>query len=311
MPVTPLPAPSLSAQAAAPLADRRALDFTSEFLAQQGLTLDDVLREVDVRPGEVLAVVGSVADGLANRLSDLDFLLIGSRRQAGHMIFRQDGQESIVFRINNDLEVNIDYIDIDDLDALASAVRSALRPDPEDGPVQNQLTDSQVTLLHRIRSGGAVYGDLEPWRAKLKTKYLPDYMIVSNLILNYVHREDAIGELAAGDDENAVYVMAYAMGFLATLLLAHAGETNNKRWWKWKLLRRVGDVVQPGVVTRLQRYMLPPMDADARTLVLEASQFCDEVIENCLVARPHLAQTVDAFIDRVKFVTDLARVEEQ
>jgi hypothetical protein len=282
--------------------DRRALEFTHAFLAQFGVSLRGVMREVDVGDGEALAVVGSVADGLANRFSDLDLLLIGPRRQSGAVIFRKDGMDSVVFRLNHDLEVNIDYVDVSELETLESDFAAAFGLEHDEAPTVRQLTDTQVTLLHRIRTGGAVLGDLKPWRARLNVQKLPDYLISTNLINHYIHREDAIGELAAGDDESAAFIMAYSMGFLATLLLAHIGETNSKPWWTWKLLRRARETAGAALVDPLLRYMTPQGGGDAQTFVAEASRFADILIEDCVAARPHLIPIIDSITDRVRFV---------
>ncbi len=290
------------AETAESAADAEALRHAARFLAQKGLILDDVLSSIDVRDGEVLAVVGSVADGLANQFSDLDFLLIGERRQSGSMIFRQDGQENIVFQLADDLEVNVEYVDASELAALAEEVMGLVVADADAPPTMSQLSEAQVTRLHRIRVGGAVFGDLQSWRARLLTDLLPDYVLVENIIMHYVHREDALGEFVSGESESANYNLANAMGFLAAAVLAQLGETNTKRQWRMKLLRRARDLIGGDRINMLQRFMTPSFDEDAASLQSQATAFADQLIQECLDSRPHLAPLVQDLLNRVTFV---------
>src|SRR3982750_1647812 len=86
------------------------LEYATEFLSRWHLRPDDLLTHIrPLRPTETVLLVGSIADGLANELSDIDLLIIGDGKLSEEFIQRDATSDESAVRLPGGQEINFEY----------------------------------------------------------------------------------------------------------------------------------------------------------------------------------------------------------
>lgn len=283
----------------------------AEFLADWGLRPEDLLSYVDaLRPSESALLVGSIVEGLANPLSDIDLLLMGDGGLGSTFIQRELVSEETATRLPGGQEIHLEYWHTDALDQLRGRLSSTLEMinDTSQRRELSRLSESELRLLHRLR-GGLVLANrevAEHWRAQLHLDSLPLYLVIHFIALHFVCREDAIAQVRYGGDAlTALTMLRLASEHLAAAMIASTGETNHSRKWRPRLLTRERAGLGEERVAELLRYLFPNPYEDPEALLGGAIRLFDiailEIVGRCPDALPVLFELDEV----VSFVKDL------
>lgn len=280
------------------------------FLASHGLSLEALAREVpEGGPDQIVLLVGSIPCGLANALSDIDLLVIGSRNRSGSLVIAERGLQQIVYRLPNGLEVNTAFYDDRTLGEHRAALLATLgggveRSWEEEAGVAT-LDPATLKLAHRLRTGIALRGDPGPLRAELSLDRLADYLVLNGRMEHFVFREDAVAQMHGGHMRSAVHHMLLALGHLATMVLASIGETNPDPKWRMRLLERHAGRIATGpaeqLAEQLADLLLGPGAGDAQAWLDRAGQLADRLLGFALEQRPYLALLTGMLDERIRF----------
>jgi predicted nucleotidyltransferase len=285
------------------------LEYVTEFLARWKLRPEDLLTHIrPLRPSETVLLVGSIADGLANELSDIDLLLIGDGELTDDFIQRDATSEESAVRLPSGQEINFEYWHTDKVKQLRERMipNFELMEDSEPKGSFTKLTDSEVRLLHRLRTGIVLAnGEVASyWREQMKLDLLPVYMLLHGIAMHFTYREDAIAQIQyEGDTLSALAMLRLAAEYISFSMVASAGETLPARKWLPRLLRRNQSVLGESRVNELLSYLFPNPQADGAALIANAADFFDTVIGENLDRCPDAQPVIFKLSGTVTFVT--------
>jgi hypothetical protein len=285
------------------------LEYVTEFLSRWNLRPEDLLTHMrPVRPSETVLLVGSIADGLANELSDIDLLLIGDGELAEDFIQRDATSDESAVRLPSGQEINFEYWHTDNIKQLRQRMSAnfELMVNPEPKGSFTKLIDSELRLLHRLRTGIVLANPeiASYWREEMKLELLPVYMLLSGVAMHFTYREDAIAQIQyEGDTLSALAMLRLAAEYISFSMVASAGETVPARKWLPRLLRRNESVLGKNRVKEVLSYLFPDPHADGATLVANAADFFDTVIGENLERCPEAQPLVFKLSGTVSFVT--------
>ena len=286
-------------------------EYVTEFLSRWGLHPTDLLGHIrPMQPSESVLVVGSIADGLANELSDIDLLVIGDGELADGFIQREATSEESVVRLPRGQEVNLEYWNTRNMEDL----RERMRPNFEllKNPVPNgwftKLNDSELRLLHRLRTGMVLTNPeiASYWREQLQLEVLPVYLLLQGVGMHFAYREDAIAQNKYEHDVYSTLIMLrLAAENMAYAMVASVGESLPARKWLTRLLRRNQSVLGERQVNELLSYFFPNPHDNVTALIHKAIDFFDTVIGECLERCPDALPVMLQLSGEVSFVTSL------
>ncbi len=282
----------------------------SEFLSRWSLKLADLAPLVrPLRDTETLLLVGSIPDGLANPLSDIDLMLVGDGELDAGLVVSESEFDESVGRLPAGQELNLEYWKGADLERLADKLQVVLDviADPSRLTKLNRLTEAELRLAHRVRTGVVLAnpGLAQEYRRRLRADDLPDYLILHWITAHYILREDAIAQAHEGDGLSMVWMLRFALDFLAGAMLASVGETNPYSKWRPRLLERNAQTLGRAQVDRLLGLMFAASSGDSRHQVSEGIDFADQALAEILERRPHLLPAMMELDGRVSFAKHL------
>lgn len=291
--------------------EAKKLARVAAFLAGYGLTIADILDAVEERPGEqCLLFVGSVPAGTSTRFSDADLIVIGATPGQADLNVQQNGVAQIVRTMGEGLEVCTAYYPPPVFQALAERTGRALsaigNPQPVDEPLR-ELETLDIGLLkfaHRLKSGVALRGNVQPLRESMWLQYLDDYLVAHGILEQMIYLEDVRGELESGSPSSAAYTFTYSVSFLAGAMLATVGETNPDPKWRVRLLEREHCRIGSERTHELCRYLLGPGDHEPVQWIRRGFQFSSEVAGHCLASRPLARLAVEKIRKAVTLTID-------
>jgi predicted nucleotidyltransferase len=279
----------------------------TDFLANWNMTLEDLVGCVrPLAPTETLMLVGSIVEGLADPLSDIDLIVIGDSNLGHNVVIHAPECEESVTRLPTGQEVNFEYWNTNDLEQFIERLNFSFDVINEPSKLDKifKFSEREIILLHRLRVGVVLDNPevAEHWRQRLRLESLPDYLIIQNLGHHYGYREDAIARVRYGDRLSAFNVLRITMDTLAGAMLASIGVTNIYPKWRTRLLEQNKAALGAEEVDQLLAYLFPDIKADPSDMVSEALAFSDNAISEIVGRRLHLIPALLGFDDQVSFV---------
>jgi hypothetical protein len=285
----------------------------SSFLKRWNLRVEDLTKYV--RPldaTETLLLVGSVPEGLANPLSDVDLFIIGERDLDEGVVVNESSRQEMSINSTDVPEINIEYWHAKDLEQLERRLTNVflLLNDPSlvGGPSKlkkiERFDDPELFILHRIRTGIVLANPekAESWRQRLSLDKLPLYLVLHGLGTHNILREDAIAQVRYGDNLSALGMLRLAMDHLSSAVLASVGETNPYSKWRVRLLNWYKGDLGEETVTNLLHSLFPDPHSDASETVREALEFADTVITGIASRCPQIISAMLAMNNLFTFV---------
>ena len=277
------------------------------FLASQGLDLAGLRRTIPpMGQDELLMLIGSVPDGLANPLSDIDLLVVGARQSGGDLLLHDVDFEQTVERLPSSHEINVEYWTEGDLLDLADKFKRAALAIEDPAGLSELIifNEVQLRLIHCIINGVVLCGNPEKWHHYFKRERLINYLVIYFISFYYTLAEDANGQVQDGDFESALANLRQAVDFLAGAEVAACGETNPYTKWRIKLLRRCETQIGAEAVSDYLHYLFPPRDWP-RSAIAETIGFCESRIGAIFERRPQVIHAAVVLSARMRFVTSL------
>lgn len=267
-----------------------ATERAANFLSRWDIRLEDLLGYIrPVKDTETVLLVGSITDGLANQLSDIDLLFIGDGELGEGFVQRGHGSEEAENKLPGGQQINLEYWQADALEKIRERLSVNLdlirNPSSRAGGGINKFNISELRLLHRIRTGVALTnGELaDHWRERLRLEELAGYLLLMGIGMHFIYREDAIAQVEyEGDALAACSMLHLAAECIASAMIASAGETNPYRKWQTRLLQRNAALLGEERVSELLRYLFPNPQEDAATQLRNALLFFDTSIVEVL-----------------------------
>jgi hypothetical protein len=249
--------------------------YLDDFLARHGLLVDQILEEargpLNLRPGDILFLCGSLIEGLGNEQSDIDLYLITSRTD-------------IVFNSLHDVILMLGpclvEVRVKQRSLLEALIERAVRwtKQPRDPRSAFDFSEEERKLLHRLRHGRVLYGggDFEALERRLALADLARHRLDWARHLAGNLQIDLAGLRGAGDARSMLFVAQEVLAHTIDGLLAGYGFTNPI--WKWRVrqlneLPNDWELTLPGRSTGLtapERYLSlhrAPGDVTPRTIL--------------------------------------------
>jgi predicted nucleotidyltransferase len=283
------------------------LTRANEFLANWNMRAEDLASYFrPLKPSESMLLVGSISEGLANPVSDIDLLIIGDGTLDQGTVVSEPGFDESAVRLPGGQEVNFEYWNAKEIELLHLRLEKAyeLIMDPSLLERAYKFNEREVGFLHRLRVGVVVANpeNVEFWRERLQLDSLQDYLVFQSLSFHFAYREDTIGHIRYDDSLSALCTFRMAMDALAGAMLASIGETNAFPKWRPRLLQRHQDVLGEDEVKMALRYIFPDSSVNVETLLPAALSFADTAIGELIGRRPMLIPLLLELGDRVSFV---------
>lgn len=196
-----------------------------------------------------LLIGGSIAEGTATAVSDLDFLVLLDSKSAiklEHLTNKSDSlkiktiQPGHLFEILhyiNGVEINIQFMEKYELRPLIDSFISIAPAlyDPRDLVSVPRLAKADLQFLHRLKTGWIIHGNdvVELWRCEFMLEVLPMYIMVNNFFIGIKELEDA--EAAIGGAPGlAEYIARNCVeGGMTAVLAKHDYTSQGHRWIRY------------------------------------------------------------------------------
>lgn len=219
------------------------------FAAARGFTLAELRERLELEPGEIAYVTGSLLDDVGDASSDLDVYVLTDTRgferreplYTNEERSQQAAQRFGMFYVHvGTAELDVECHLLAKLEELLAAL-DAYRPADYESVRSSYAFLGRfehyeaVELLHRLRVAEPIAGaeELAALRRRLDgDKYLL-WNVTYNMILAEAGRRGVERYLAGGDPENAYLTLCRRYDALAdAYLFAHGGSLDR---WKWRL----------------------------------------------------------------------------
>jgi hypothetical protein len=294
------------------IADARST--AADFLARWNLTLDDLTHQVGpLAPSETLLLVGSIAEGLANPLSDIDLMILGDGTLRQGVLINEAEFEQSVRRLDGGEELNVEYWRNEDVERIGDRLASvlAVMQDPTRLVKLESFSEMELRFFHRLRTG-VVLANAENaarWRQRLHIDHLGDYLVLHWLNLHSAYREDLIAQVQYGDPLTALTSLRLSMDALAAAVLATVGETHFHPKWRPLLLERRREEIGGETVDQLLSFLFPALASDPARLAREAIALSDGIIQGLFGRAMHLVPAMLELNKLISFVGTLEAVQ--
>ena len=283
----------------------------TEFLSRWDLRPADLLNQLrPLQPSETVLLVGSISDGLANELSDIDLLLIGDGELDHEFIQREVTSDESVVRLPGGQEINFEYWPTSNIEQLRQRMipNFELMNNPMPQGSFTRLTDTELRLLHRLRTGVVLTNPeiATYWREQMQLELLPIYLVLQGVAMHFAYREDAIAQIQY--ERNALSALAMlrlAAEYISFSMVASVGETLFARKWLPRLLQRNQEALGKHRVDELMNYYFPNRQEDAETLIGKAVDFFDTIIGENLERCPDALPIMLGLSGTISFITNL------
>jgi Nucleotidyltransferase domain len=263
------------------------------FLLSHGLSLETIIAYVDAAaPDGAVLLGGSVPQGLANRDSDIDLLLMAEQHPPSPRVLQYGEAEHVFTHTAQPVKIHLRSLTFGYLEVIAGRMQDALGTfrDPGASTRIHVFGENELNILHQIRTGVCLRmpAFVVEWRERLCSAYLPHYLMIFSLAEHFSRREDAIGEMREGRTESAAWAVREALSHLACAVLASVDESHPSPKWRVRLLQlrrtEIGTELADTLVARLTLPRWEDFDAYLR----DAIEFADTVIESILIRRAEL-----------------------
>lgn len=266
-----------------------------EYLLRQGLDFDKLLDLIgDTGSDAIMVLHGSVPMGVANDLSDIDVMVLGTewRGPPGSIAF-VDKYADVLYRTENGKELNVQIWSEDVLGALSEKMAQCYRImlDPSDISAMPSLEDWEYALLHDLHVGVPLKGGqrLQQYRDQLRTHELHLHTIMRCLVYHYADREDMIGQLAEGKIDNAKWMLRLTMVDLTRAMMASFGQTDYRARWLLNHLKDCQAHLGDETLKRYRQYICEwPDDRALDEIIEDAISFSDSQIYEIVGRAPSL-----------------------
>jgi hypothetical protein len=212
----------------------------TDFLKANEISLDDVIEKVKasvhLAPSDVLFLCGSLLEGLGNEKSDLDLFLVTNRRDIPFMSLHD-----VALAVGWCL-VDIRVVQRSDVEALLGRFNEWSRQ-PRQPRSAKAFTIDDRKLLHRLRSGRALYG--APEFARLQDALSP--IDLARHLLDWARyfadtfQVDLAGLRSAGDPYSMLFAAQELLGHAMDALLADHHYSNPNPKWRIRQLSYLPD----------------------------------------------------------------------
>ena len=269
---------------------------------------------------ETLLLVGSVPEGLANPISDIDLVIIGNRELDEGVIVSDSNYQEMNINMIDRPEINVEYWPSNELEIIERRLANVFELMDDLSQIKGssklqieRFHDDELAILHRIRVGLVLVNPevAEGWRKRLFLDQLDLYLILHGLGTHNIYREDAIAQVRYGDNLSALRMLTIMTDFLAIAALASVGETHPYLKWRVRLLNWYKADLGEETVEKFIRYIFPDPKADAAQTVREALEFADSVIAAIASRRPQIISAMLAMNDLFTYVKQPDEVSEQ
>lgn len=281
------------------------IEIANDRLSKFNLTVDDILAEApQLGDDGVIMLIGSVADGLATPLSDIDILVVGDRRQDGDLVLRESDRERAIRILDSGQEINIEYWRKDRLahicDKFAQSAFAIDNPHSTDEILV--FDDQEMRIVHYLINGLLVAGETRLFADKLNNEAFMDYLVMFCMTRFLALAEDSIGQAIENDYECASHHLRMAIEFLIGAEIASLGHTHPHLRWRLKLLRSS----TPNIGEDVYQEYLSHLFGDPHTSrkgIESGLQFAQMRLGAIFARRPKVLVAAGALRERMKFVT--------
>lgn len=283
-------------------------DVANEHLAKFNLTIDDLLEEApELEDDGVLMLIGSVADGLATPLSDIDMLVVGERRPDGDLVLRESDRERAVRVIESGQEINIEYWNRDRLQGIAdNFAKSAFAiNNPESTDEIIVFDDQELRIIHYLINGLLIIGKARLFDDVVDKETYMDYLSMTFMTRYLALAEDSIGQVMENDFECASHHMRMGIEYLIGAEIASLGYTHPNLRWRLKLLRTCREEIGEDVYQEYLSFLFGPAGT-TQEHIENGLKFATNRLGAIFMRRPKVLVAAGALRDRMKFVTSFA-----
>jgi hypothetical protein len=260
----------------------------SALLCTRGLDTDMVVEHlrgaIDLSPGDMLLLVGSVADQLGNECSDVDLLLVTDRDDICYTSLRD-----IVLPLRGAV-VDIRVVSVCTVENLVSCF-SDWAAKPRLPREATAFSPAETKLLHRIKNGISLYGMVEcaSLQRSIDQNSLSRNLIDASSYRASTFQVDMAGFYRSQDLTSLHFAGQQLLGHIMDALLASCGMTNVNPKWRVKQLSFLPDDWESAFFGRKS-------GMNALGLYLELSSFSKDDTDQMVVDR---AQSIAALARRV------------
>jgi hypothetical protein len=271
-----------------------ALEYSKNFLKRKGIQFDELHNFVPgIEPEDVLILIGSVPDGLANSLSDVDILHIGSHNSAADLVLHEGDCARIIKRVSSDLEINVEFWSRESICGLSEKLdqigETLSRPNEIKDIVV--LDEEQIRIIHYILNGAPIFGNINIIRSMFKEQY-------------FACLEDCLGQIIDSDTDTAALCLRYATEYLISSELASLHQSSPYGKWRIRLLKRCDEMIDEDLINNYLRFLFPQLQMEVHDIE-NAISFFGERIGEILKRRNSIVPAVAALGARMQFVTSL------
>ena len=285
-------------------------------LAEQGIIIDDVLREhgIDLGSSGVL-LTGSLSEGFGSASSDVDLMvLMEDDAGTGSLTGRAEGSVGFRAKISREylhyqagVEINIEIVSRPSMrHALSSFIQIApALYDPSQLTAVPLLPARERRILHRLRTGWALRGadTVAIWRDELFTELFPTYVVLARYIGHLELLEDVAAHAGESDDTFALTARDSAAEALWCLLALH-GVTGQKNKWLAKYMGTLDDAAEAERASRILDIVFAPrrMTPDAQYSMLAELQEISAQLLDHIRRDPGMRRAADYLRSSIQYV---------
>lgn len=291
--------------------DRAADSAAAVFFRRHGLRLDEISAKMpDMPEDSIVLLTGSVAEGLANDLSDVDLYVITPEtfRPEVPMLIVNNEYDEFVFRLAGGFEVNVIVWNagfLRDCGAKARRLREAIN-DPSKISKIEAFSYWEEQFLHNLRVGVPLTASERAvqLKADMASDVLPHVQTLAKLTDHFSLREDVIGNVRHGEIGSAAWIYPQVMDTLAAACICSTGCSNTKFKWRYKCLDVCRDGLGEPLTTSLQAYLRQGPDAFSLDTFRAAMDFADEAIRGCIGRAPQIAAAASLLATHITYELD-------
>lgn len=201
-----------------------------------------VEKNVEFEENDILFISGSVAEGYANHLSDIDLYLLTKRK-----IPTIGNTGLLTFTCGSGI-IDLEPYNPDNIYAIINELHSWKKG--------NQLDDPRIAMgfegreiLHRILVGIPLAGNEQFWRIKNQIDTYALTRVSFDMAKQSIStaQQDLAGVLDSNDAPTAYFACQRLLGFAIDALLAKLGSTNPKTKWRTCLLSTYANLAGIGI----------------------------------------------------------------
>jgi len=219
---------------------------------------------------------GSVIEGFANKLSDLDIYAITEKHPSFKTCFISDNIKIDIIRLG-DLMIDVEYWPLDMITRMIEKI-DKLRL--KDQTLLEPLKPQEIRFCYRIRIGVPLFNE----KLITEVKGMIDFMKlqkwqVARHLRSFDNRvEDTVGALQSDDYEIAFFNARDALESAIDAYLASKGFTNPMKKWRYKELVKIHSP-EHEIVRRFWKLEAPLIrkKEDIRRYVEECLEFANDL----------------------------------